>query len=95
MGGTSEQQIKDTVDRLIELGVQKIFPIHCSGDLFRQYMAVHYPLQYGQANVGFQMTINIFTMNPLIYFILIPVLAVSLTSLTGWFVRKKIKRAKA
>lgn len=93
MVSAAEQQIKDTVDRLIELGVQKIFPIHCTGDLFRQYMAEHYPLQYGQANVGFQMTINIFTMNPLIYFILVPILAVSLTVLAGWFIRKKIKRS--
>lgn len=95
MGNTIEQEIHDTIERLLELGVKKIFPIHCSGDLFRQYMADHYPQQYGQAHVGFQMTINIFTINPIVYFVVIPALIVSLTVLTGWFIRKKIKRSKA
>ena len=95
MGNAIEQEIHDTIERLLELDVKKIFPIHCCGDLIRQYTADHYPQQYGQANVGFQMTINIFTINPIVYFVVIPALIVSLTVLTGWFMRKKIKRSKA
>ena len=95
MVAATEQQISDTIDRLLELGVKKIFPIHCSGDGFRQYMANNHPQQYGQGNVGFQLTINKFTINsdePLLifYFVLISVIVISLTILTGWFIRKKI-----
>lgn len=94
MVSATEQQIKNTIDRLLELGVKKIFPIHCSGDLFRQYTAYHYPQQYGQGNVGFQMTINRFTINlsellPIIFFILISVIVITLTVLIGRFIRKK------
>lgn len=100
MLAANEQQIKDTIERLFELGIKKIFPIHCSGDLFREYMSEHYPRQYGKGNVGFQLTINKLTMNPIdplliTYYILIPVIIIVLTVLTGWFIRKKIvvKRA--
>ena len=100
MGAATEQQIEDTIDRLIELGVNKIYPIHCSGDLIRLHMSNHYPEQYGQGNVGFQMTINIYTINPseppLIFpIILIPVIVSSLTIITVWFIRKKILRKRA
>ena len=95
MGAATIQQIEGTIDRLIELGVNRIYPIHCSGDLIRQYMAEHYPQQYGQANVGFQITININTINPnepllIISAILISAIVISLTVLASWFMRKKI-----
>lgn len=100
MINANEQEINDTIVRLLEFGVKKIFPIHCSGDVFRQYMAEHYPQQYGQGNVGLQLTINKFTINPsepppITYFILIPVIIVSLTILTGLFIRKKIVGKRA
>jgi 7,8-dihydropterin-6-yl-methyl-4-(beta-D-ribofuranosyl)aminobenzene 5'-phosphate synthase len=99
MGGATVQQIEDVVDRLIELGVNKIYPIHCCGDLIRNYMAANYPQYYGQGNVGFQKTININTINPseplpIVLFIAIPVIIGSLTILIGWFVRKKILRKR-
>jgi len=100
MINANEQEINDTIVRLLEFGVKKIFPIHCSGDVFRQYMAEHYPQQYGQGNVGLQLTINKFTINPsepppITYFILIPVIIVSLTILTGLFIQKKIVGKRA
>jgi hypothetical protein len=95
MGAATEQLIEYTIDRLIALGVNKIYPIHCSGDLIRQYMRDHYPQQYGQGNVGFQRTININTINPseplpVFLFVLIPVIAISITLITGWLIRKRI-----
>jgi 7,8-dihydropterin-6-yl-methyl-4-(beta-D-ribofuranosyl)aminobenzene 5'-phosphate synthase len=98
MGSATEQQIEDTIGRLIELGVNRIFPIHCSGDAIRQYMAEYYPQQYGQANVGFHKTVNKFTINleesfPMIFAILISAIVISLTVLASWFIRKKrVKR---
>ena len=100
MHSAFEHHINDTIYRLIELGVKKIFPIHCSGNIFRLYMAEHYPQQYGQGNVGFQLTVNKFTINPnepipILFFIIISVLGISLIGLTGWFIRKKIVRKRA
>lgn len=95
MHSSMEQDIHDTIERLLELGVKKICPIHCSGDPFRQYMADNYPLENVVGNVGFQMTINIFTINQLLYFILIPVVSVGVAVPLGWFIRRKIKRSKA
>jgi 7,8-dihydropterin-6-yl-methyl-4-(beta-D-ribofuranosyl)aminobenzene 5'-phosphate synthase len=97
MGAATVQQIEDTVDRLIELGVNKIYPIHCSGDLIRNHMAVNYPQYYGRGNVGFQKTINVNTIYPtepppIFLFILIPVIIGSLAIVSGWFIRKKILR---
>ena len=93
-------QIEDTIEGLIELGVKKIFPIHCSGDGFRQYMVENYPQYYGQGNVGLQLTINKFTINPsdplpITYYIIIPSIIISLTVLIGWFIRKKIVKKRA
>ena len=90
----TEQLIQLAIDRLIELGVQKIYPTHCSGDLFRQYLADNYPLQYGMAYVGFQMSINVIAVNPLIYFITIPLTVISLTILIGWFQKREIDNSK-
>ena len=100
MVAATEQQIEDTIESLLELGVKKIFPIHCSGDNIRQYMAQHFPQQYGQGNVGFQMTVNVFTIKigealPLIFAILISAIVISLTLIASRFIRKKkvVKRA--
>ena len=100
MVSASEQQISDTIESLLELGVKKIYPIHCSGDTIRQYMEQHYPQQYGQGNVGFQMTVNRFTIDigealPLIFAILISAAVISLTFFVSWFIKKKngVKRA--
>jgi 7,8-dihydropterin-6-yl-methyl-4-(beta-D-ribofuranosyl)aminobenzene 5'-phosphate synthase len=99
MGGATVQQIEDTVDRLIDLGVNRIYPIHCCGDLIRSYMAVNYPQYYGRGNVGFQKTINANTINPtepppIFLYILIPVLIGSVSVVIGWFVRKNILKKR-
>ncbi|MFW9877897.1 MAG: MBL fold metallo-hydrolase [Candidatus Thorarchaeota archaeon] len=97
----SEQEIQNTIERLIELGVKRIYPIHCSGINFRHYMSEHYPQQYGRGNVGFQLTINKFTITtpinsvPISIYTLIVGIIISITVLTGWVIKKKkvIKRA--
>ena len=95
MSAANEQQIDDKIADLLELGVEKIYPMHCCGDLFREYMTTQYPQQYGQAYVGFLMTINVFTINWIIYFVLIPIIIVSVLVVAGWFLRKRIKRKRA
>ena len=95
MTAANEQQIDDAVADLLELGVEKIYPTHCCGDLFREYMTTRYPQQYGQSYVGFQMTINVFTINWIFYFVLIPIVIVSVLIVTGWFLRKRIKTKRA
>lgn len=92
MTSASEQQIQATIERLLELGVEKIYPIHCTGDLFRQYMVDHYILNYGRGYVGFMMTINSFTMYS-IYYTLIPAFATPFAIIIGCFLRKRLKRS--
>ena len=94
MVGATEQQIDNTIGRLLELGVKKIYPIHCSGDGIREYMADNYPSEYGQGNVGFQLTVNVFAVNWIVFFILIPAIGIFLAVLTGWFIRKKVRGKK-
>lgn len=92
MASSSEQAIRDTVDNLLELGIDKIYPIHCCGDTFRQYLEAHFPPNYGQANVGFQITINIYTVNWIIFYALIPLLGLSVIIIVILILRKKVKR---
>ena len=50
--------ITSTVETLIELGVQKIAPIHCSGDPIKNFIQSDYSDNYINASVGFQILIN-------------------------------------
>ena len=94
MGAATQQVIQLKIDRLLELGVQKIYPTHCSGDPIRQYLASSYPLQYGLAYVGFQASVNIIAVNPLISLITVPLTVISLTIFIGWFQKKEINNSK-
>jgi hypothetical protein len=98
MGNAPEQEITDTIERLIELGVKEIFPIHCTGDTFREYMEDHYPQYYGEGHVGLQLTININFVQrkilSLIYSIVIVAVVISLF-ITGLFLRKKFEGKRA
>lgn len=59
----SERTISNTVESLLKLGVQKIYPIHCSGDDIRDFTIINYPDYYGDARVGSQLFLN-GTLNP-------------------------------
>ena len=58
LGSASESIITNTVESLIKLGVQEIYPIHCSGDNIRDFLLFNYPDYYGDARVGFQLILN-------------------------------------
>jgi len=46
------------VTQLIEAGVRKIYPLHCSGDGIREYVAEHYADIYGGGGVGLEVVIR-------------------------------------
>ena len=54
----TEEIIEDTIDHLIELGLTKIMPIHCSGDLIREYMELNYSSYYDEGHVGYKIEIS-------------------------------------
>lgn len=53
-----EAKIKNTVTTLLDLGVDKIYPIHCSGDRIRSYLANNFPENYGEGAVGTHIVID-------------------------------------
>jgi len=54
----SERTISNTVESLLKLGLQKIYPIHCSGDDIRDFILFNYPDYFGDARVGSQLYLN-------------------------------------
>jgi 7,8-dihydropterin-6-yl-methyl-4-(beta-D-ribofuranosyl)aminobenzene 5'-phosphate synthase len=55
LGGATQAQLDFLVDEMKELGVLKIAPTHCSGDLARQTFREGYGDDYVEAGVGFSM----------------------------------------
>ena len=47
MLGAPLQDVKEVASRLVEKGSKKIYPIHCSGDTIRNYLANSYRDKYG------------------------------------------------
>jgi len=58
LAGASESRIRNTVSKLLALGVKKICPIHCSGDRIREILANNYPEVYGDGHVGLVLKIG-------------------------------------
>ena len=58
LGGTPLSKIKKIVNDLIELGVEKIYPLHCSGNTIREYLATKYPEKYGDGGVGLEIVFD-------------------------------------
>ncbi len=54
----SQEDIGDAVDSLVGLGVQNIYPIHCSGEGVVSYLDSSYPANLGVASVGFQIVLD-------------------------------------
>ena len=52
MMGASGSRCRETVKRLIELGVERIAPIHCSGDTIRSILEEEYPQNWLKCHVG-------------------------------------------
>lgn len=54
----NQETIEGTIDALINMGVQHVYPVHCSGNETRNYLESTYPANYGEAAVGFQIALN-------------------------------------
>ena len=58
MGMENSETISGTIDALVDMGVEHIYPIHCSGYDTVDYLESTYPANYGDAAVGFQIVLN-------------------------------------
>jgi len=58
MAGAPIQEVREVVSQLVEMGVEKIYPIHCSGDTIRSYLANNYKDKYGDGGVGLEIGIQ-------------------------------------
>ena len=54
----NQETISGTIDALVDMGVEHIYPIHCSGYDTTDYLESTYPTIYGEAAVGFQIALN-------------------------------------
>ena len=58
MAGATLQEVQKVASQFVEMGVEKIYPIHCSGDTIRNYLANHYKDNYGEAGAGLEIVIQ-------------------------------------
>jgi 7,8-dihydropterin-6-yl-methyl-4-(beta-D-ribofuranosyl)aminobenzene 5'-phosphate synthase len=56
MAGATAQEVQEVASQLVEMGVEKIYPLHCSGDAIRSYLAEHYKESCG--GVGLELIIR-------------------------------------
>jgi len=52
MAGSSAEECRSVIEKLLSLGVEKIAPIHCSGDTVRSILKEDYPENYLECQVG-------------------------------------------
>ena len=57
--GASRDEVEYVVKNLIKLGIRRVYPIHCSGDLIRELMKSEYPEIYGDGHVGLVLVFNV------------------------------------
>ena len=58
MAGCSEEECRKTIQELLELGMEKISPIHCSGRTIREILREEYPNNYIECYVGCRIMID-------------------------------------
>jgi len=58
MAGASLQEAQKVASQLVGMGVEKIYPIHCSGDTIRNYLANYYRDNYRDGGVGLEIIIQ-------------------------------------
>ncbi|MEM4009721.1 MAG: hypothetical protein QXZ50_03040 [Ignisphaera sp.] len=51
MEGTTSDECRKTVEQLLNLGVEKIAPIHCSGEWLRSILREEFPDHWLECNV--------------------------------------------
>ncbi len=58
MAGCSKEECRKTIQELLELGMEKISPIHCSGRTIREILREEYPNNYVECYVGCRIMID-------------------------------------
>ena len=56
LSGVSEEKMKNIAKNLLKTGLEKIYPIHCSGGAFRRLLREKYPEAYRDGHVGLRVT---------------------------------------
>lgn len=52
MAGASQREVEEVVEGLLSLGFEKIYPLHCSGEGVKRYLAERHPEAYGDGGAG-------------------------------------------
>jgi len=52
LSGASLNKIRDIAKALNKTGLKRIYPVHCSGEDFREFLRENYPEVYGDGKVG-------------------------------------------
>lgn len=58
LASASQSKIRNSISKLLSLNVEKIYPLHCSGDRIRNILALEYSEKYGDGHVGLVLEIN-------------------------------------
>ena len=56
LSGAGEEKMENIAKNLLKIGLEKIYPIHCSGGAFRRLLREKYPEAYGDGHVGLRVT---------------------------------------
>ena len=58
LSGASLERIRSIAENLVEMGLKEIYPIHCSGERFREFLKENYPDVYRDGRVGLKFVFN-------------------------------------
>jgi len=58
MAGSPAEEAREVVEQLLGMGVEKIYPVHCSGDAVRAYLSESHRESYGGGGVGLEIRIE-------------------------------------
>jgi len=58
LSGESLNKIREVAEALIERGLKRIYPIHCSGEGFRKFLRENYLEVYGDGMVGLKISFS-------------------------------------
>ena len=56
LSGASLEKIREVASNLIKIGLKRIYPIHCSGENFRNFLRENHPQVYGEGYVGLKIS---------------------------------------
>ena len=55
--GAPAHRVAEVVDRLADLGVRKVYPMHCSGEAVARYIEREYPGMLGMGGAGLRIVV--------------------------------------